>query len=157
MQSIVNHFPPDITNSTQSTCHLASFPGSAGRAWERGYMSSTACYKMVPLCQGVGSWEQSPYAHFKILQQTLARTSDAHSCDSHTRWTMLHSNISSIMSKLNTLLSSIHWIIVSFLSIFKECLNWKEYYGLAILKCCNHDKKVMSLVDWFKNHKHARV
>ena len=106
MLLIVNHFPPYITNSTQSTCHLASFPGSAGRAWERGYMSSTACYKMVPLCQGVGSWEQSPYAHFKTLQQTLARTSDAHSCDSHTGWTMLHSNISSIMSKLNTLLSS---------------------------------------------------
>ena len=47
----------------------------------------------------------------------------------------------------------LHWIKISFLSIFKECLNWKEYYGLAILKCCNHNK----LMDWFKNHKHARV
>ena len=34
-------------------------------------MSFTACYKMEPLCQGVGPWEQSAYTRFKTLSRLL--------------------------------------------------------------------------------------
>ena len=72
-------------------------------------MSPTACYKMVPLCQRVGSWEQSAYTRFNTLRRLLPEQAMHMDVNSHKDEqccivTPLHTP--KLCQKLNTLLSS---------------------------------------------------